>query len=312
MNILLTSIGRRVGLVKNIRDTIPNVKVIGVDCDLLAPALSLCDVVIIVQEIKNEQYFLKIDSLCDTYKIDLIIPLIDIELLIFASKRNYFLSKGVNINISELDTIRLFRDKYSMYLDLLSMSEMNQPQTCLLKDYKENIFQGKKVILKPRSGSSSIGIYCVESRQVCSFANLMMLDQDEYLAQAYIPYEFEVTIDVFVGRDGDVLEMCQRRRIKTRGGEVSQGITMNDPILAAHVIELVKRYAFYGVVNMQFMFAGEKFFLGEVNPRFGGGYPLAHKAGANLLEHFISEKKIKLARYQLGLKMLRYDAAIFV
>ena len=42
---------------------------------------------------------------------------------------------------------------------------------------------------------------------------------------------------------------------KTRGGR--EGITMNDPILAAHVIELVKRYAFYGVVNMQFMFAGE-------------------------------------------------------
>ncbi|MAH61064.1 MAG: hypothetical protein CMF42_02100 [Legionellales bacterium] len=312
MNILLTCIGRRVSLVENIRETIPNVNVIGVDCDQLAPALSLCDVIIIVPKKIDEQYFLKIDSICDEYKIDLIIPLIDTELLLFASKRDYFLSKGVNINISPLDTIRLFRDKYNMYLDLLSMPEMNQPQTCLLKDYKENMFQGNKVILKPRGGSSSAGIYCLESRQVCSFANLMMLDHDAYLVQAYIPYEFEVTIDVFVGRDGDVLEMCQRRRIKTRGGEVSQGITMNDSMLAAHVIKLIKRHAFYGVVNIQFMFAGEKFFVGEVNPRFGGGYPLAHKAGANLIEHFISEKKIQSARYQSGLKMLRYDAAIFI
>ena len=72
-----------------------------------------------------------------------------------------------------------------------------------------------------------------------------------------------------------------------------------------------------GVVNIQVMVKNDKVYLGEINPRFGGGYPLAHKAGANLIQHIksymnkIPYENIGDSRYKEDFYMLRYDNAVY-
>jgi carbamoyl-phosphate synthase large subunit len=53
----------------------------------------------------------------------------------------------------------------------------------------------------------------------------------------------------------------------------------------------------------------------EINARFGGGYPLAHHAGATfarwLLEEAVGLEPTCHNDWRDGVRMLRYDAALF-
>jgi carbamoyl-phosphate synthase large subunit len=74
----------------------------------------------------------------------------------------------------------------------------------------------------------------------------------------------------------------------------------------------------YGVVNVQ-MFQAEdgRLAVVEINARFGGGFPLSAKAGADyprwIIEELIGARSTARAdAWQAGLGMLRYDAEVFL
>ena len=54
----------------------------------------------------------------------------------------------------------------------------------------------------------------------------------------------------------------------------------------------------------------------EVNARFGGGYPLAHQAGARFADWLLDEIDGRPCRahdgWREGVTMLRYDDAVFL
>jgi carbamoyl-phosphate synthase large subunit len=75
----------------------------------------------------------------------------------------------------------------------------------------------------------------------------------------------------------------------------------------------------WGVINTQIFYDAPTNRLNviEINPRFGGGYPLAHQAGATMARWIIEEVAgLPLTatkdRWEDGLTMLRYDEAVFV
>jgi carbamoyl-phosphate synthase large subunit len=53
----------------------------------------------------------------------------------------------------------------------------------------------------------------------------------------------------------------------------------------------------------------------EINARFGGGYPLAHRAGAQFAQWLLEEASGRRLSahndWQGGVVMLRYDQAVF-
>ncbi len=59
-----------------------------------------------------------------------------------------------------------------------------------------------------------------------------------------------------------------------RGGEVERGITIKNYELLSLALELVKRLKPFGVINIQCFLTSNGFYFTEINPRFGGGYPL--------------------------------------
>ena len=73
-----------------------------------------------------------------------------------------------------------------------------------------------------------------------------------------------------------------------------------------------------GCICCQIFYDGDKDVVGiEINPRFGGGYPLSYAAGANypeflIREYMLGEKLDYSSSWTDNLLMLRYDDACFV
>ena len=104
-----------------------------------------------------------------------------------------------------------------------------------------------------------------------------------------------------------------------RSGEVSKGVTRRN-----HIVEYLKPKLSHlsgarGCLTLQ-IFAkadGSSFKAIEINPRFGGGYPLSYAAGANfprwlLQEYLLEESPDFHDDWQADLLMLRYDAHVLV
>jgi carbamoyl-phosphate synthase large subunit len=129
----------------------------------------------------------------------------------------------------------------------------------------------------------------------------------------------EYTVNVLIGRGGRVLSAVPHRRLEVRAGEVSKGVTTKDQRLLDLALRLGGALPeAFGALNFQCFLGDDGLFrVIEINPRFGGGYPLAHRAGVNFPKWLIEEtldlpSTSRFDEWEDGLAMLRYDEAVFI
>ena len=108
MNILLTSVGRRVKLLKAVRQSMfrfnINGQIIAADSKQNASACSIADIVEIVPKINDPAYIDSLLDICTFYSIDLLIPLIDTEIHFLSLHQQQFRDRGVTVIISSIAT----------------------------------------------------------------------------------------------------------------------------------------------------------------------------------------------------------------
>lgn len=316
--ILFTSPGRRFELINFFKEEFNGYEFIGADAFKTSPAAYTLNRVYEVPLKIDEHYVDEIIEVCKKEKPEFVIPLLDPELPYFAKNKKRFEEIGVHVWVPDYDVVELSNDKYLTYSEFKN-SGIDLPETWMLKDFfeDEDSLEYAQYILKPATGSSSKGIHKVHLEVLKPTIIRFGLNPDAYLVQEFIDFDFEVTVDLFGDGGGNVIEYCQRKRISTRGGEVEKGITINLPKVTELVRKVVGDLKILGVVNIQVMVKDDKVYLGEINPRFGGGYPLAHKAGSNLIQHIksymnkIPYESIGDSRYKENFYMLRYDNAVY-
>jgi len=169
------------------------------------------------------------------------------------------------------------------------------------------------LIAKPRYGSSSVGVQVIDSP-----AMLAPLRERDYVVEEIAPGH-EHTVDLYVDRSGALVTAVPRRRLETRGGEVSKGLT----VLHEGLIQLAGRVATslddaYGALNFQCFVDPEagRLSIIELNARFGGGFPLSDAAGAHVPRWMIEDlaglpSSAGDGAFTDGLVMLRFDDALF-
>jgi carbamoyl-phosphate synthase large subunit len=170
------------------------------------------------------------------------------------------------------------------------------------------------VIAKPRGGSAGMGVLRATSPAALALA---VESRDDLVVQEIAAGQ-EYTINVYVNRAGRCLCAVPHLRLEVRSGEVSKAVTAKHEGLmrvARGISEALPEA--YGTLNIQCFMDGDGIRIIEINPRFGGGYPVAHAAGVDfprwlLLEAAGQAVEAACDDWRDNLAMLRYDEAVFV
>lgn len=315
-NILITSAGRRVSLVRMFQDELkkllPSAQVFVVDSNpSLSAAAQIANGYFKICKVQDKDYIKELLNLCKEKRITIIIPTIDDELLKLSQNKQLFKENNIEIVVSNEGFIRQSESKRESR-NLFEQLGVNTPVLYAKNNYKFPIF------IKPERGSSSIGTYVVKEKMQLSDhhlrnENLLFFD---YLS----PEQYdEFTCDIYFDKQGSIKCVIPRKRVELRGGEVSKSVTRKNLLLKLFEENLNTLKGVRGCVNIQFFVHKEtKEVYGiECNPRFGGGFPLSYLAGGNypkwIIEEYILGKHLEYFNgWEDNLLMLRYDHEVLV
>jgi carbamoyl-phosphate synthase large subunit len=317
-NILLSSAGRRVSLLKILRQTLADMKLEGgvfaTDMSRTAPAFHVADRGFLVPRCTDEAFLPRMLEICRDENVKLIIPTIDPALAIYAEHREAFASEGIAIAVSSPETIAIAADKRSTHRWLIE-NGFPTPRQAELGDVLATPDDWQfPLATKPADGSRSIGFGIVDS-----VVELRAFAGDNNIVQSVAPGE-EYTVSFFVDRAGKCRCVVPRKRLEVRSGEVSKGMTVRNSAvenLAMQVGDALP--GAFGALNVQIFFDKDTGQLNviEINPRFGGGFPLAWQAGAHYPQWIIEElmdgeSSARPDEWTDRLVMLRFDDAVFL
>ncbi len=318
LNILFTCVGRRIELLEAFARAARSLRIDltlhATDINWTAPAMHRVDRPHIVPAIADDAYIPTLLTLARKHDIDLIIPTIDSDLLPLARAAAGFAEIGTRVVISSESVVRTCQDKLASF-ELLARTGIDTPDTWRLSEALRRTDHRFPYYLKPREGSAGKGNYVVRTIDELRVLGARVPDA---IVQEFVPGD-EHTLDIYTGFDGRPRCVVPRKRLEVRRGEVSKGIVSKDPRVIAvgnRVVEVLAECR--GVVTVQCMLTPDgRVRVIEINPRFGGGAPLAIAAGADLprwlmAEHLGRKVTIDPRGYRDGLAMLRYDESVFV
>lgn len=314
-NILVSSGGRRVELVQAFQQALVRHQPCGrVFCSDMNPELSsacqIADEFFKVPRVTDSGYIEHILSLCKEKQVGLIVPTIDTELLILAQNRHRFSAEGIHIIISDESLISYCRDKRKT-AELFD--EMNIDQPAILDKSKLTY----PCFCKPYDGSCSIGALALQAK---SELTQDILDNSKNMFMELVPKSYsEYTIDAYYTQENVLKCLVPRKRLEVRGGEVSKGVTRRNFVYDYLLNKVSHLKGACGCITFQLFVNEETESIKglEINPRFGGGYPLAHDAGAHftdwLVKEYLNDETIEFCdSWEQDLTMLRYDAKVLV
>jgi carbamoyl-phosphate synthase large subunit len=264
----------------------------------------------------DEPEFLgKLLTICKENRVALLIPTIDTELPYYAAHQDEFAAVGTTLAISSLQTIEICADKVATHRWLAETGFPTVKQSTAQEVLQDRIAWTYPVVAKPRRGSGSIGVVKVTSEEMLRALNR----ERNNLIVEECARGCEHTINVLVNRGGRCVCVVPHLRLEVRAGDVSKGVTVKHRGLMdlAHLIA-ERLPGVYGALNIQcFLGQDETMHVTEINARFGGGYPLAHRAGADFPRWILEEllglpSSASFDRWEDGLVMLRYDEAVFL
>lgn len=313
-NILITSAGRRVSLLRHFRESILELnldsKIYITDLNpALAPTYYFADGVLNIPPTKSDSFVIELLSECLAKGIKLIIPTSDLELEKLSAQFELFKENGITILISNSNLIMQCRNK-RLTDKLFEQIGIN----VIPKQDKTNLVF--PVFVKPFDGSLSKGIALYHTTNEIPPGKFA---EENLIWMPYLsPDEFqEYTVDCYYDKTGALKCLVPRLRIEVRGGEISKGKTVGGT-LYTHLVEVMNKLTdARGCITLQ-IFASKKdliIFGIEINPRFGGGFPLSYHAGANfpswILKEYLMDESIEFFdSWKIDKCMVRYDQEI--
>lgn len=296
-NILFTCAGRRAYLLNYFKEQLGNEGlVIGTDMQLSAPALTVADVKEQVPAVYDDGYINCLLDICRRNEIRALISLNDLELPILARHRERFNTEGTFLIVSSEEVVDTCFDKYHTAQFVESIGLLTPKTYISIQEakwaLKENTLRFP-LVMKPRWGSGSIGIEFVNSMEELDDMYSMLhrkvqksilatasQGEDTILIQERIKGQ-EYGLDVMNDLRGNNRGVSVKKKLAMRAGETDKAQTVDNPAIRAIGHTLGERLHHIGNLDVDVFESDGKYYVLELNPRFGGGFPFSYEAGVN-------------------------------
>jgi carbamoyl-phosphate synthase large subunit len=299
--VLFTCAGQRVDIVTAFKRA--GARTVAADVNRLAPALYHADAHAFVPRVDDPTYVDALQALVYEHEISLIVPLTDLDHGVLVRARD---ALGALVLLPAPEVVDALADKWLAHL-LFVERGIGSPPTWLPDELPAELEY--PVLVKARRGFGSRGIYRCENEHELEF--FLDYADEESMVQCVCRGE-EFSIDVFCDLDSRCLNAVPRTMIESKGGESIKGMTIADQELidvGRHVAETLE---LVGPANIQcFREPDGTHRITDINPRFGGAFPLPTAAGSRYPELAIAlaegeRPEPRLGDFRAGLYMTRF------
>lgn len=275
--IIVTGIGGNVGqgIIRNIKNSFPEIRIIGIDINSYTPANHLCDKTFKVPYSYEDNFINVIVKIIKDENANLIIPSTDYE--------SYYLSKSkdllkIKVAASTAKITKLYLDKYSTYLHHL---ENNIPfaKSWLPEDFD---FSVNQIIAKPREGRGSRGI-------------LINPENPKSLPEGYMIQELavgkEITSAIYATQEGEIHGLFTMERELENGTTIKSKVTFEyDLEIKSIAKKMLLTKGLKGSFNIQSIVTIENQIIPfEINCRISGTNSIRHNLGFQDVVYTIEE-----------------------
>ncbi len=313
MNFLILAAGTRNKIVQYFKRTFDGIgNVIATDASLLGPAIYEADKYYIVPPITAEDYLDRVLDICKKERINGLLSLIDPELSLLAANEEKFKTLGVTIIGSSYELCEMALDKMQMY-EWLKTHGYNCARSWINKDEFYKVLDAGKisfpVFVKPYRGSASINISKVEDKETI---DLLFDHEDDLMIQEFLNGQ-EIGADVYIDLiSGEVVSIFTKKKLKMRAGETDKAVSFKDDKLFELIERFVLEAGYKGQIDIDIFDIDGQYYISEVNPRFGGGYPHAYESGCDHMKLILNNlngvvNKKNIGAYEEGICMMKYN-----
>ena len=301
MNILLTSVGRRSYLVEYFKTALHGEGDVYVSNSTnITPAFLYADHSVVTPLIYSAEYIPFLLNYCKKNCITAIISLLDIDLPVLAAHREEFESIGTILVVSDLEVTKICNDKWATYR-FLRRNGFRVPNTWLDLEMLEKSYNVDQIpfplIIKPRWGMGSIGIYEAENRQEleiffhkvkrAALRSPMLKDESNQDRERCVIIQEKIDgqeygLDVINDLRKKYQTTIVKRKLAMRAGETDSAQVVDMPEIEAIGEQLANRLGHIANLDVDVFLKNGVPYVLEMNARFGGGYPFSHLAGVDL------------------------------
>lgn len=313
MNILILSAGTRNKIVQYFkRELAGKGIVIATDMSTLAPAIYEADKYYIVPRMSTPGYLDVILDICKKESVDGVLSLIDPELSLLAENVKKFEEIGTKVIGSSYELCEMALDKFQMYKWLVqhefkcAKSYMNREEFYADVDAEKIEFP---VFVKPARGSASISISKVYDKET---VDLLFAHEDGLMIQEFLDGQ-EIGADVYIDMiSGEVVSIFTKKKLKMRAGETDKAVSFKDENLFTLIKAFVSKAGYRGQIDIDIFDVNGEYYISEVNPRFGGGYPHAYESGCDhmglIVRNLDSQvNEVNIGQYEDDVYMMKYN-----
>jgi carbamoyl-phosphate synthase large subunit len=300
--VLFTCAGQRVDIVTAFRRA--GARTLATDVNPLAPALYHADEHAFVPRVHDPAYVPALRELVERHDVALIVPLTDLDHGVLARARDGL--GGALVLLPAPEIVDALADKWLAHR-LFEERGIGSPATWLPDGVPDEL--EFPVLVKARNGFGSRGIYrCADRRELEFFLGYTT---HESMVQACCRGE-EFSIDVFCDLDSRCLNAVPRTMIESKGGESIKGRTIRDDELIEVGRHVSETLTLVGPANIQcFREPDGRHLVTDINPRFGGAFPLPTAAGSRYPELALAlaageRPEPRLGEFRDGLVMTRF------
>jgi carbamoyl-phosphate synthase large subunit len=294
MKVLISSVGRRNYIVEYFQQALGNP-----DDVYVTNSLEACAGVyasrnsFLAPPIDSDDYIPFLVEQCRLLGIQLVLSLFDQDLLKLSRHKEIFTHYGITLAISDPDVIEGTFDKVQC-AERLKQLGIVMPQFYELDEMSAVQFP---LILKPRWGTGSIATQLVNSPEELEFfwnycsrqleASYLREVRSLFVSNSMLIQECvngqEYHLDVINDLDGNYVTTFSKKKLAMRAGETDAATTLADSQLEALGARLGQGLRHRGLLDVDLIQTADgRYYVLDLNPRFGGGYPFSHAAGANI------------------------------